>query len=67
MKIDDDRTENGYDYNADKIATTIILDAQEKIGVHDIAFDGQLVWDEHLQSYRQMNMFELCTGFPTCL
>lgn len=60
----------GYDYNPDRVATDITLHADEKIGVHDIAFDGQLVWDEYpdgQQFQRQMNMFELCAGFPTCL
>jgi hypothetical protein len=59
-------TRYGYDYNPDKVSTDITLYAEEKIGVCDIAFDGQLVWDEQQQSYRQMNTFELCAGFPTC-
>jgi hypothetical protein len=62
----DGTTKYGYDYNPDKIATDITLYAEEKIGTHDITFNGQLIWDDKLQSYRQMNMFELCTGFPTC-
>lgn len=61
------QTADGYDYNADKVATEITLDAQEKVGVCDVAFDGQLIWDEHLQTYRQINAFELCAGFPICL
>ncbi|MCK9557050.1 MAG: H-type lectin domain-containing protein [Candidatus Cloacimonetes bacterium] len=56
----------GYNYNPDKIQTDITLSAEEKIGVGSTSFDGQLIWDDDLQSYRQMNMFELCTGFPTC-
>jgi hypothetical protein len=57
----------GYDYNPDKITTDTILYAEEKIGVHDIAFDGQLVWDNvEGQSQHQMNMFELCDDFPVC-
>ena len=63
-------TRYGYDYNPDRVITDVTLDAEEKIGVHDLAFDGQLVWDEDPQLglfQRQMNMFELCTDFPTCV
>jgi hypothetical protein len=63
----DGETRYGYDYNSDKVVTDITLYAEEKIGVCDVAFDGQLVWDEQHKTYRQMNMFELCNGFPTCL
>jgi hypothetical protein len=57
----------GYDYNPDQVITDITLDAQEEIGVHDLAFDGQIIWDDERQEYRQINMLELCTGFPTCI
>ena len=33
---------DGYDYNPDSVSVDLTLDARENIGVHDIAFDGQI-------------------------
>jgi len=65
----DGETRYGYDFNPDKITIDTMLYAEEKIGVSDLAFDGQLVWDEYPDGQtfqRQINMFELCLGSLSC-
>jgi hypothetical protein len=62
-------TRYGYDFNPDKVAIDTTLYAEEKIGVSDLAFDGQLVWDtdsDGQQFQRQINMFELCLAATSC-
>lgn len=47
--------DDGYDYNPDQLIADITLDAEESVGAHDLAFDGQI-----------SNTLELCSGFPVC-
>jgi hypothetical protein len=65
----DGETRYGFDFNPDKVDVESTLYAEEKIGVSDLAFDGQLVWDVYPDGQpfqRQINMFDLCQNLTPC-